>query len=165
MAKRVRWTGVGSKVGEMPRADLLKSGHWRAVCGESRKHGSVGGGWKRTQPVTCHCPRMTGSRTPAQDVPRQPPTRPLFPLIRMPGKRIACISPCAPCCTFSFTVSVTQMTGGPGAEVVRLTPRCGVRRHPTRLLLHTFRRESSKPIVVLTQSNPYRLGCPFKPCR
>src|SRR5262245_61789935 len=22
--------------------------HWRAVCGESRKHGSEGGGWKRT---------------------------------------------------------------------------------------------------------------------
>src|ERR1017187_374154 len=82
MAKQVRWTGVGSKVGEMPRADLLKSGHWRAVCGESRKHGSVGGGWKRTQPVTCHCSRMTGSRTPAQDVPRQPPTQPFhyFPL-------------------------------------------------------------------------------------
>ncbi len=22
--------------------------YWRAVCGESRKHGSEGGGWKRT---------------------------------------------------------------------------------------------------------------------
>jgi len=49
--------------------------HWRAVCFESCKHGSAGGGWKRTQPVSCHCDRVTGSRTPAQAVPRQPPTR------------------------------------------------------------------------------------------
>ena len=60
----------------MPRADLLKSGHWRAVYLETRQHGSAGGRWKRTQPVTSHCSRMTGSRTPAQDVPRQLPTRP-----------------------------------------------------------------------------------------
>jgi hypothetical protein len=26
------------------------------VCFESCKHGSTGGGWKRTQPVTCHAP-------------------------------------------------------------------------------------------------------------
>jgi hypothetical protein len=48
--------------------------HWRAVCGESRKHGSEGGGWKRTQSVTRPCLRTTGSRTPTQAVPRQPPT-------------------------------------------------------------------------------------------
>jgi hypothetical protein len=42
-----------------------------------RKHGSAGGGRKRTQPVTWHRSRMTSSRTPAQDVPRLPPTRPL----------------------------------------------------------------------------------------
>jgi hypothetical protein len=49
MAKGGRWTGVGSKVGEMPRADLLKSGHWRAVYLETRQHGSGRGGWKRTR--------------------------------------------------------------------------------------------------------------------
>lgn len=53
MAKRVRWTGVGSKVGEMPRADLLKSGHWRAVCGESRKHGSEEGKERDLLPIPC----------------------------------------------------------------------------------------------------------------
>jgi len=30
-----------------------------------RKHGSEGGGRKRTQPVARHCRRITGSRTPA----------------------------------------------------------------------------------------------------
>jgi hypothetical protein len=42
----------------MPRADLLKSGHWRAVYLETRQHGSAGGRWKRTQPVTSHCSRI-----------------------------------------------------------------------------------------------------------
>src|SRR6516164_6486107 len=49
MAKGVRWTGVGSEVGEMPRADLLKSGHWRAVYLETRQHGSGRGGWNRAR--------------------------------------------------------------------------------------------------------------------
>lgn len=33
------------------------------MCGESRKHGSEGGGRKRTQPVARHCRRITGPRT------------------------------------------------------------------------------------------------------
>jgi hypothetical protein len=80
MAKPVRWFMVKTvEVLVMRNAETtLTIIHWRAVCGESRKHGSAGDGWKRTQPVPCLCSRRTSSRTPAQDVPRQPPTRPVF---------------------------------------------------------------------------------------
>ena len=33
----------------MPKANLLKSGHWRAVYLETCQHGSGRGGWKRTR--------------------------------------------------------------------------------------------------------------------
>jgi hypothetical protein len=64
---------VGSKVGEMPRADLLKSGHRRAVCSEILQ-ARFGGG--RMEKDAAGSLSLTGSRTPAQAVPRQPPTRP-----------------------------------------------------------------------------------------
>ena len=35
-------------VAEMAKAQSLDPGHWRAVCGESRMHGSGRGGWKRS---------------------------------------------------------------------------------------------------------------------
>ena len=34
--------------------EIILGDHWRAVCFESCMHGLAGGGWKRTQPVTCH---------------------------------------------------------------------------------------------------------------
>jgi hypothetical protein len=56
MAKGGRWSdGSGVEVRDMRDAEttLAITDHWRAVCFESCTHGSAGGGWKRTQPVSC----------------------------------------------------------------------------------------------------------------
>ena len=62
MAKGGRWSdGRDGEVRDMRDAETSLAiirrdiDHWRAVCGESRMHGSEGGGRKRTQPVARHC--------------------------------------------------------------------------------------------------------------
>jgi hypothetical protein len=56
MAKGGRWSdGWDVEVRDMRNAEttptIIRRGidHWRAVCGESRMHGSEGGRWKRAE--------------------------------------------------------------------------------------------------------------------
>ena len=85
MAKGDRWSDDPDvKVREMRTAEtvlgVIREREFKAeTTGELLEierltSGSEGGGWKRTQPVARHCRCSKGSRTPAQAVPRQPPT-------------------------------------------------------------------------------------------